>query len=139
MSATCAETPRRRVTADLVREIVEVGGYTHPLFQPTDPAAAAEVPLPGQGVLLLAGGLVEQSGLLDDAVAMLGIREVSFAAMVRPGDEIRVRLTPGEHRESRSGRTVQEFDWQVLADDERSVARATVVMLMEKAIEELTS
>jgi acyl dehydratase len=137
MSATCAETPRRRVTAELVREVVEVGGYTHPLFRPADPAAAAEVPLPGQGVLLLAGGLVEQSGLLGDAVAMLGMEQVSFAAMVRAGDEIRVRLTPGAQRRSRSGRTVQEFDWEVLADDRR-VARATAVMLMEKAVEELT-
>lgn len=137
MSDTFVETSGVRVTADLVDELVRLGGYTHPLFRSSgeDPSAARRTPLPGQAVLLLAGGLVEQSGLLDDALALLEIRSASFAAMVRAGDEIRVRVTPGEHRRSRSGRVVQEFGWQVLSEQDNVVATATVVMLVNNPVE----
>lgn len=138
MSATYVETAPVRVTTDLVSQIVHVGGYTHPLFQPReedDAKSGHQVPLPGQGVLLLAGGLVEQSGLLDGALALLEIRAAAFAAMVRSGDEIRVRVTPGDHRPSRRGHTVQNFDWQVLSADDESVASVAVTMLVEEPVE----
>lgn len=138
MSGTCVETPRLAVTAELVARLVSLGGYIHPLFRPSDddPAAQDRVPLPGQGVLHLAGGLVEQSGLLDRAVALLEIRKVSFRAMVRAGDTIWVRILPGAYRPSKNGRAVQEFDWQVRSGEDLTVAHASVVMLMEQPVED---
>ena len=64
-------------------------GYTHPLFHPR-PAPVA-TPLPGQGVLLLMGGLVEQSGALDDAIALLELRRARFLTSLRAGAALRVR------------------------------------------------
>ncbi len=55
------ETGTVEVTAETISTLVDTGGYTHPLFQRTD----AGRPLPGQGLFLLMGGLVEQSGALD--------------------------------------------------------------------------
>ena len=137
MSETYVETPSVRVSADLVSQIVRAGGYTHPLFQQRqdDASTDQQAPLPGQGVLLLAGGLVEQSGLLDGALALLEVSRASFTAMVRPGDEIRVRVTPGSHRESRRGHAVQDFDWMVVSGDDQPVASAAVKMLVESPVE----
>lgn len=122
------------VTADLVADLVDRGGYTHPLFDVT--THGDTTPLPGQGVLLLAGGLVEQSGVLDDAVAMLELRSVRFVRMVRAGDDLRVRVVPGPWRTTSRGTYVQEFAWTVLAGAEAdSVAHADVVMLMNQYVE----
>jgi len=136
MSGIYGETPSVEITEDLVTRIVSLGGYTHPLFNPTPEqrAAGADVPLPGQGVLLLAGGLVEQSGLLDKAIALLELKSVVFHAMVRAGMSLRVRVTPGHARSTRSGKVIQEFDWAVLDGKGAMVANATVVMLMSEAV-----
>lgn len=137
MSGTCIETPRVRVTAELVASIVDTGGYVHPLFRTDgDPDG---VPVPGQGVLLLAGGLVEQSGLLDDALALLEIRRATFDAMVRTGDEVWVGVRPRDHRRTRRGQAVQEFEWTVRSAPDRTVARADVVMLMANPVEDARS
>lgn len=124
------ETAAVRLTPGLVTDLVTKGGYTHPLF-----AGASEgddVPLPGQGVLLLAGGLVEQCGVLDEAVAMLELKSVRFVRMVRAGDDLKVRVTPGAWRVTSSGRYVQEFAWTVLTGGgAEAVAHADVVMLMK--------
>lgn len=138
MSGSYVETPAVEVTDDLIRTIVTSGGYTHPLFNPTPEQRAEGVtaPLPGQGVLLLAGGLVEQSGLLDSAVALLELRSVAFRSMVRAGMRLRVRLTPGPVRTTRSGKTIQEFTWQVVDDAGTTVVEATAVMLMTEPVKE---
>lgn len=131
MSAICVDTPAVEVTHDLVSTLIEAGGYTHPLFRPGPEAdPAAPLPLPGQAILLLAGGLVEQSGALDDAVALLELRSVSFHRMVTAGDSLRVRLTPGASRPTRDGRVVQELGWSIVAGAGEPVAEAVAVMLM---------
>jgi len=90
------ETAARAVTAHDADTMVQVGGYTHPLF--ADPAFAAassfgKRPLPGQALLLLMGGLIEQSGRFDDTViALLGFDEVNFRAPAFEGSTIRVRV-----------------------------------------------
>lgn len=136
MSRPFVETTSVRLTPDLVSEVVTRGGYTHPLF---DVAASGDrTPLPGQGVLLMAGGLVEQCGVLDDAVALLELRSVRFTRMVRAGDELRVQVTPGPWRTTSSGKYVQEFAWVILADEGTEgdvVAHADVVMLMNEYVE----
>ncbi len=130
MSAIFAETAPVEVTEELVATLVETGGYTHPLF---NPAPGTPRPLPGQAVLLLAGGLVEQCGVLDRAVAMLEIREVRFARMVFPGTSLRVRVEGVEARATRSGRELHQLRWLVLDEADEEVADATVLMLMEPA------
>lgn len=136
MSHPYVETTSVVLTPELVSDLVSRGGYTHPLF---DVAVSGDrTPLPGQGVLLMAGGLVEQCGVLDDAVAMLELRSVRFMRMVRAGDELRVRVTPGPWRTTSSGTYVQEFGWVILADaggDGDAVAHADVVMLMNEYVE----
>lgn len=129
------------VTADLVATLVERGGYTHPLFHdtPVSRGLGASPPLPGQAVLLLAGGLVEQSGALDRAVALVELREVRFLRMVRAGDVLHVALTPGAGRATRSGRLVREDSWAVLDAADRPVLQATAVMLMQADPEEQRS
>ncbi|PZM94642.1 MAG: hypothetical protein DIU79_09210 [Actinobacteria bacterium] len=126
------------VTEDLIDNLVSLGGYTHPLFNPTpeERAAGARVPLPGQGVLLLAGGLVERSGVLDKAIALLELKSVVFHSMVRAGMSLRVRITAGPARSTRSGKTIQEFDWAVLDGKGALVANATAVMLMSEPVTE---
>lgn len=87
-------TPSRVLDDATVRALVEVGGYTHPLF--TDPAYAAAspfgaTPVPGEGVLHLMGGLIEQSERFDDTtIALIGFEQVTFSAPAFEGDEIRV-------------------------------------------------
>ncbi|QCX27919.1 hypothetical protein [Nocardioides jishulii] len=124
------------LTPDLVSDLVARGGYTHPLFDVA--THGEETPLPGQGVLLLAGGLVEQCGILDDAVAMLELKSVRFARMVRAGDDLRVRVVPGPWRVTSKGTFVQEFAWTVLTGAgaaAEAVAYADVVMLMNQYVE----
>ncbi|GGM54875.1 hypothetical protein GCM10011608_44730 [Micromonospora sonchi] len=138
MSDSYVETPAVEVTDELIRTIVSSGGYTHPLFNPTpwQRAEGVDAPLPGQGVLLLAGGLVEQSGILDRAIALLELRSVVFHSMVRAGAWLRVRLTPGPVRHTRSGKAIQEFAWQVVDGAGAAVAEATAVMLMADPVKE---
>ncbi len=127
-------TPSVVVTADLATDLVTGGGYTHPLFHPDDPT---QRPLPGQAVLLLMGGLVEQSGVLDHAVALLEIRNVRFAAMVRPGTRLHVEVSLGVPEPTRTaGKARQQVDWTARDDDGTTVATAEVVMLVRHPPEE---
>jgi hypothetical protein len=127
-------TPTVEVTSDLAATLVEAGGYTHPLFHPEDPATR---PLPGQAVLLLMGGLVEQSGLLDHAIALLEIRRTRFTAMVRPGTRLRVEVEAGVSVPDGRGRARQEFTWTGYDDDkDEAVASTEVVMLVREPREE---
>ncbi|WP_235738819.1 enoyl-CoA hydratase-related protein [Nocardioides alcanivorans] len=136
MSVTSVETGSSDLTPGLVADLIETGGYTHPLFHArSDTSDPAGPPLPGQAVLLLAGGLVEQSGLLDDAVAMVEIRSVRFMAMVRAGARISVRIRPGHAKQVSAGRWIQEFGWQVVDGQGDPVLEATVVMLMNSRVE----
>ena len=70
-------TPSRTLDDVAVRALISHGGFTHPLF--TDPEFAAasafgKTPLPGQAVLMVMGGLLEQSGRFDDnVIALLNI------------------------------------------------------------------
>ena len=129
MSAGSAEeicTPAIEVSAETIATLVETGGYVHPLFTRTD----ASRPLPGQALLLLMGGLVEQSGALDHAVAMVEIRTVRFSRMVVAGTSVHVRLRPGEITRTRSGKTLQEWTWTAVGGDDDVLATAQVLMMV---------
>lgn len=131
-SAEEVRTGSVEITEQIVRTIVDTGGYTHPLFRPIEDRDPSEgpTPLPGQGVLLLMGGLLEQSGLLDHAVALLELRSVKFFSMVRAGSVLTVDVRTGEGRRTSSGRIVQEYVWTVLDELGESVAQAEAVMLL---------
>jgi acyl dehydratase len=128
MSGAWAESPALAVTDDLVAVLVGRAGYTHPLFNP--PPGTGGPPLPGQGVLLLMGGLVEQSGALDDAVALLELRRARFHAQVRAGATLRVRIDPLDSRTTSSGKVVRDFRWTAVDAEGRMVAEVEAVMLM---------
>lgn len=122
-------TPGVEVTADLVHGLIELGGYTHPLFQ-ADRADQAAPPLPGQAVLLLMGGLVEQSGALDDAIALLELRRVRFRCMVTPGTSLRVRLVAGAETTTASGKLLREYAWTAVDEAGEVLAEAEVLMMV---------
>jgi acyl dehydratase len=123
-------TPSVQVTSDLAATLVESGGYTHPLFHPADSTTR---PLPGQAVLLLMGGLVEQSGVLDHAIALLEIRQARFTAMVRPGARLRVEVAAGPAEPVGNGRARQEVSWTAYVDGkDGAVATAEVLMLVSE-------
>jgi acyl dehydratase len=128
MSGSWAESPALEVTEDLIATLVERAGYTHPLFHP--PPGAGGPPLPGQGVLLLMGGLVEQSGALDDAIALLELRRARFLTPLRAGATLRVRIEPTAARTTSGGKVVRDYRWTAVDADGRAVAEVEAVMLM---------
>ena len=89
-------TPARTITEADVQQLVEAGGYTHPLFTDHEFAAASpfgRAPLPGQAVLLLMGGLIEQSDRFDETtIALLGFEEVRFRKPAFAGDTLDVEV-----------------------------------------------
>jgi len=120
-------TPPVEITQALIDDLVRLGGYTHPLF---DPAGDAPAPMPGQGVLLLMGGLVERSGLLDRAIALLELREVRFLRMLRAGTTLHVELAPGPSEPTSSGKVVQHYDWTAVDAEGGRILQARALMLM---------
>jgi len=120
-----AQTSAVEVTAELVTDLVRLGGYTHPLF-----TGETAVPVPGQGLLLLMGGLVEQSGLLDHAVALLELRRVRFLAMVYAGSSLRVAIEEQESTPKSGGKALVVYRWTALDPVGRTVAEAEAVMLV---------
>ena len=121
-------TPAVEVTADLVHQLIGLGGYTHRLFQ--GDGAREDPPLPGQAVLLLMGGLVEQSGALDDATALLELRRVRFRRMVTSGTSLRVRLSAGAETTTTSGKLLREYGWTAVDGAGETLVQAEVLMLM---------
>ncbi|MGW0505813.1 hypothetical protein [Micromonospora sp. NPDC003241] len=130
--------PQVVVDADLVDTLIGRGGYTHPLFQRVDGDADGP-PLPGQAVVLLLGGLVEQSGLLDDAIALLELRRARFHRMVKAGTTLRVRIERVASRVTSRGTYVVDFRWTGIDADDEPVAEVEAVMLMNGAGREDTT
>lgn len=130
MSDRSSDQPSVLVTDELISTLVETGGYTHPLFNPNVANDGAIRPLPGQAVLLLMGGLVEQSGLLDHAIALLEIRRARFDKMVLSGSHLFVEIVEGDESKTASGKILQEFTWVAHDQSGEQCARAEVLMLM---------
>jgi 3-hydroxymyristoyl/3-hydroxydecanoyl-(acyl carrier protein) dehydratase len=83
-------TDARAVTPGEARTLIDVAGYSHPLFAGSGPPDM----LPGQLVLAVLAGLLERSGRLgEDVVALTGLDEVRFRAPVRPGDPLSADVT----------------------------------------------
>lgn len=130
-------SPSRPVTEEDLAELVARGGYTHALF--TDASFAAttplgRTPLPGQAVLLLMGGLVEQTGRFDQTVlALAGFEEVLFQRPAFPGDTLRVEVTVDTKQERSEGRRgLVGMTWRCLNDRDEVVAEAIARMLFRR-------
>jgi acyl dehydratase len=131
-------TPGRMLEQSDVHALVAAGGYTHPLF--TDPVYAAaspfgRPPVPGEAVLLVMGGLVEQSGRFDETViALLGFDAVRFASPAFAGDEVRVEVRVSSKEPTRDGtRGILAMSWRCLNARNETLVEATARMLFRLA------
>lgn len=127
-------TPGRRLDEEAASTLVRLGGYTHPLF--TDPEFAARgpfgrAPVPGEALLLLMGGLVEQTERFDDTtLALLGFDEVRFLAPGFPGDTVRVDVeVAAKEQRSEGRRGVMTMLWRCANDRGQILVEATARML----------
>jgi acyl dehydratase len=125
------------LTAELVDSLITLGGYPHPLFHPSPEQRAQGTlpPLMGQGVLLLAGGMAERTGALDDVIAMVGLSDVRFQTMVHAGSRIRLVMDLVSTQTTRSGKRRNALSWLVLDEQDRAVLKATAHMLLHPAQE----
>jgi hypothetical protein len=135
---TTYRSPTLEVSVAMVQSLVAGAGYVHPLFNPVPGSASPDepgaVPLPGAAVLLLAGGLAEQSGVLDDAQALLEFREVSFSRMFRAPGTLTVEIEQQSELTTSSGRLIRDYTWRAVDQDENQVMVATARMLMRDPI-----
>lgn len=115
-------TPPVEVTRELAEELIRIGGYTHPLF--ADPEF-----IPGQAVLLLLGGLAEQTNRFDETVvAMLGMNNVRFLAPARIGDTLTGTVEVTDEQTRNTTRTLT-MRWSAHNQDDQEVASYDVEML----------
>jgi hypothetical protein len=124
-------TPAVEVTEHLRRAAVQLGGYCHPMFsRPLEVSLPQGSPLPGQAVLLLMGGLVEQSGRLDDAIALVSMSDVGFRRPAVPGSRLRVRVDVLSQTARSRGRAIREMRWCAIDSSGETIVEATVQMLV---------
>lgn len=122
----------RTVGEDDVERIVAIGGYTHPLFR--DPAYAAaspfgKRPMPGQGVLVLMGGLAEATGAFGPStIGLVGLDDVRFRAPVFAGDVVRLEIDVLS-KTPRGARGEIAMRWRCVGDDDVVRVEATARML----------
>jgi acyl dehydratase len=128
------QTPSRTLSADDVAHMVVLGGYTHPLF--TDPAFAATTPIgrspvPGEALLLVMGGLIEQTERFDGTtIALTGFDAVRFLAPAFAGDGVRVDAeVVGKERSASGRRGTLVFAWRCVNQREETLVEATARML----------
>jgi acyl dehydratase len=122
------------ITEEIRSSLVQIGNYTHPLFSDLTVAKNSNMnslPLPGQALLLLAGGAVENSGELDNAIALLELVETSFSKPAFAGDSITVEISKLDRKVTSDGeKSVDTFSWTILNQNGDLLAKTTVKMLM---------
>ena len=122
------------ITEEIRSSLVQIGNYTHPLFSDLTVAKNSNMnslPLPGQALLLLAGGAVENSGELDNAIALLELVETSFSRPAFAGDSITVEISKLDRKVTSDGeKSVDTFSWTILNQNGDLLAKTTVKMLM---------
>lgn len=124
-------TPEIEVTEQVRSAAVRLGGYIHPMFaRPLEVRLPQGSPLPGQAVLLLMGGLVEQSGRLDDAIALMGMTDVTFRCPAVPGSRLRVRVDVLSQTARSGGRAIRDMRWCAIDGSGETLVEAAVQMLV---------
>lgn len=135
-------SPLRRLDVGDAEELIRLGGYVHPLF--TDPeyveqSTFASRPWPGQALLLVMGGLLEQTGLFDElAVALVGYDSVGFVAPAFDGDVIKVEV---EQTDLIPGRSfdVGLFRCTAIRSDEQVLVETIMRFLLRKDAQSLSN
>jgi acyl dehydratase len=117
------------VTAAAARMLVDLCGYTHPLFAGDGPPRM----VPGQIVLALAAGLLESSGRIgDDVIALVGIDRVRFQAPLAPGDPVVVDVEVLDRRPtSADDRELVELSLHIRSGD-RAIATGRSTFLFAR-------
>lgn len=122
------------ITEELRSTLVRVGNYTHPLFSDLEVAKSSgmpALPLPGQALLLLAGGAAENSGLIDDAIALVGLSETLFLKPAFAGDYVTLELTELDRTPTSKGdKAIANFSWRITNQSGEILATTTATMLM---------
>ena len=122
------------ITEEIRSSLVRIGNYTHPLFSDLTVAKNSNMnslPLPGQALLLLAGGAVENSGELDNAIALLELVETSFSKPAFTGDSITVEISKIDRKvTSDSEKSIDTFSWAITNQNGDLLAKTVVKMLM---------
>jgi 3-hydroxymyristoyl/3-hydroxydecanoyl-(acyl carrier protein) dehydratase len=128
-------TPSLDVTERMRADLVRLGGYTHPLFTrpPDDPGSLGRL-LPGEAVLLLMGGLAEQSGRLDDAIVLTGLDDVRFFRPLVPGNRIAVAVRVLSLELASRGQAACRMRWQAVGGDGDIHAEVVVRMLLRTSV-----
>lgn len=111
------ESGTRVINEELLQQLVRAGGYVHPIFTDAEFAQTSPLggtPFPGEAILLLMGGLVEQTARFDNStIALLGFEEVNFRTPAFAGDEISVGVTVLSKEVSSSGtKGVMTMKWE---------------------------
>jgi acyl dehydratase len=126
-------SPTRTVDDAELAALVRAGGYVHPLFTDAsvlDHSPFDRVPLPGQALLLLMGGLAEQSGAYDEATLALVGMDVRFLAPLLAGDAFCVEVHVPADDPSTGARRVLASRWFAVRTDGTPLAEATVRFLV---------
>lgn len=122
------------ITEELRSTLVRVGNYTHPLFSDLAVAQASgmsALPLPGQALLLLAGGAAENSGAIDDAIALVALSETAFFKPAFTGDLVTLELTELDRTlTSKGDKAIANFAWKITNQVGEILATTTAKMLM---------
>jgi acyl dehydratase len=113
-------------------QMISWAGYVHPLF--TDPEFASRAgfqvrPVPGELVLLLLGGMAEQTGFFDDTtIALVGLAGVRFRTPAAAGDSIRLEMDVVKKDVSGSGRRgFLTLKWTCRNEEDHVVLEADAV------------
>jgi acyl dehydratase len=122
-----------RLDADRARDVLAWSGYVHPLF--TDPTYAAKVGLaggivPGELVLLVLGGLAEQTGVFDETtIALVEFESVKFKKPATSGSTLRLNMELLKKHASSSGRRgFLTFRWTCLDQADEVLLEADAVL-----------
>lgn len=132
MTVTCVAI---ELTEELRFQLVKLGNYTHPLFSNITVAknlGMHALPLPGQALLLLAGGAAENSGVIDDALALLELSETKFFRPAFAGDFITLELNEIDRSLTSSGeKVIANYKWQISNQRGEILATTTAKILMK--------
>ena len=127
-------TPPIEITEELRATLVRVGNYTHPLFSDLTTAKLSgmpALPLPGQALLLLAGGAAENSGAIDDAIALVELSQTQFLKPAFAGDSVVLELTEIDRTLTSNGdKAIANFAWKITNQSGEILATTTAKMLM---------
>jgi hypothetical protein len=121
-------SPERVLTVTDRENLISLGGYIHNLFQVSEQNPIP--PFPGEALLLIAGGLVEQTpDLPAGLIALVEISSITFPTMAIPPLSIFVHITIESAIPTPSGsKVIWPMTWSVRSTSGEHL-RAEIKML----------